>query len=402
MKRVLFLMSDTGGGHRAAAEAIRDALYIKYGEENIEAKLIDVFKLSRFPMNYMPEFYPWLVNHSKSSWGLGYKMSNTERRASMLSRTFYMSNSRRFKKLFQNNPADVIVSVHSVITRPTLRALTQSFNSRPPYLTVVTDLVTTHHFWYDRRTDRCFVPTQAAFDMGLKAGLNPKQMTITGLPVDPRFIQSLMSKGEAREELGWAQGTPTILMVAGGDGMGTLYETARAIDAKGLDCQIVVVAGRNKALKEKLESSQWKQKTYVYPFVKNMPTLMAAADIIVTKAGPATLTEAAIAGLPMIISDAIPGQEDGNVTYVIENNAGAYAPEPQKVADTVEVWLKGGRENLTVLSDNARKIANPDAVWQIAEEVWHWAHQPYITNAKKRSFLSRLPRLRRGRTSKKH
>lgn len=393
-KRVLFLMSDTGGGHRAAAEAIRDALYIRYGEANVDATLVDVFKLCRFPMNYMPEFYPWLVNRSKRSWAVGYNLSNTARRAAFLSRTFYMNNARRLKKMFRAHPSDVIVSVHSVITRPTLRALTNGFEARPPYVTVVTDLVSTHHFWYDRRTDICFVPTQAAFDKGIEAGLAPEQMRITGLPVDPRFMQRLMSKEEARQELGWDVGVPIILMVAGGDGMGTLYETARAINAKKLNCQMAIVAGRNNALKEKLEKSEWHQKAYIYPFVRNMPTLMAAADMIVTKAGPATLTEAAIAGLPMVISDAIPGQEDGNVTYVIENNAGAYAPKPELVADVVASWVSSGAEGLAELSQNARKIANPEAVWQIADAVWHWAHQPPIASVK-RPFLSRLWRERK-------
>lgn len=390
-KRVLFLMSDTGGGHRAAAEAIRDALILKHGEESVEATLVDVFKASMFPMNYMPEFYPWLVNHSKTSWGLGYKLSNTERRAAMLSRTMYMTNSKRFKRMFQNHPVDVVVSVHSVITRPTLRALIQGFEERPPYLTVVTDLVSTHHFWYDKRTERCFVPTQAAFDKGIEAGLSPEQMRITGLPVDPRFMQKLGDKAQARRELGWDLEKPTILMVAGGDGMGTLYETARAIDEKRLDCQLAIVAGRNKPLKEKLDSTQWNQPTHTYPFVRNMPTLMTAADILVTKAGPATITEAAIAGLPMILSDAIPGQEDGNVTHVVDNQAGAYAPKPQLVADVVAEWLSAGAIGLAKRSENAKRIANPNAVWEIADEVWEWAHTGMIPT-QRQSFLGRMRR----------
>jgi 1,2-diacylglycerol 3-beta-galactosyltransferase len=387
MKRVLFLMSDTGGGHRAAAEAIRDALTLRYGEDQISATLIDVFRASRFPMNYMPEFYPWLVNHSKRSWALGYKLSNTRRRADMLSQSMYLTNRRRFKKLFATHPVDVVVSVHSVITRPTLRAL-YSFPTRPPYLTVVTDLVTTHHFWYDRRTDRCFVPTQAAYDRGLQARMRPEQMRITGLPVDPRFIQRLKGKAEARAELGWDPHLPAVLMVAGGDGMGPLFETARALDMLAQPFQMAVVAGRNKPLKERLDAASWSHPIHTYPFIRNMPTLMAAADILVTKAGPATITEAAIAGLPMILSDAIPGQEDGNVAYVIESQAGAYCPKPALVADTVAQWLNEGPDALRQRSENARRIANPNAVWDIADEVWEWAHHGPIQTPS-RSLLRR-------------
>lgn len=377
MKRVLFLMSDTGGGHRAAAEAIRDALYARYGEDQVQAELVDVLRASRFPMNYMPEFYPWVIEHSKRSWGIGYKISNTKRRAAVLSRTMYMANAARFKRLIQKHPVDVVVCVHSVVNRPLLRAF-RALPERPPYITVVTDLVSTHMFWYDKRAERILVPTQAALERGAHCGIPQDKMRITGLPVHPSFINGLVGKEKSRSALGWQQETPTILMVAGGDGMGRLHETARAINAKKLDCQLAVIAGRNKALKARLEAEQWNQPTHVYGFVNNMPQLMDAADIIVTKAGPATITEAAIAGLPMILMDAIPGQEEGNVDYVVEHDAGIYAPEPQRVATIVQQWLGEGREELNARADRARAIARPEAVWDIAEEVMQQAERGMI------------------------
>lgn len=383
MKRVLFLMSDTGGGHRAAAEAIRDALYQRYGEKQVHATLVDVFRASNFPMNYMPEFYPWIVNRSKASWGMGYNLSNTQRRADVLSQGMYLANARRLKQITHNYPADVVVSVHSIITRPSMRAYS-TLEERPPFITVVTDLVSTHMFWYDKRSERCLVPTQAAYDRGLECGLTPDQLRITGLPVHPAFMARLVDKQAARAELGWDAHKPTILLVAGGEGMGPLYDTARAIDARGLDCQLAIIAGKNAPLKQKLESAKWQQPTFIYPFVRNMPTLMGGADIIVTKAGPATITEAAIAGLPMILSDAIPGQEDGNVDYVVENQAGAFAPEPRQVASTISAWLAEGPAGLARRAANARRIARTEAVWEIADEVWHWAHQPRIARKMQR------------------
>lgn len=378
-KRVLFLMSDTGGGHRAAAEAIRDGLYAKHGEDNIDAELLDVFKMSRFPMNQFPEFYPWWINRSKGSWGLGYKMSNTKRRVAVLSRTMYMANAKRFKKMARENPVDVVVCVHSLIARPCFKAW-ESLPERPPFITVVTDLVSTHNFWYDKNTEHTMVPTQAAFDKGIEYGMPSEKMSITGLPVNPAFVEKLEGKELAREKLGWEQDKITILMVAGGDGMGPLWETARAINDLNRDIQLVVVAGRNTTLKEKMDTADWNQTTHVYPFVTNMPQLMDAADIIVTKAGPATITEAAIAGLPMILMDAIPGQEDGNVEYVVENNAGAWAPEPQQVADYIKIWLDEGKDALKEKAINASRIARPDAVWDICENVMQWANHDSIEN----------------------
>lgn len=383
MKRILFLMSDTGGGHRAAAEAIRDALYIRYGEDNISAVLVDVFKqYTNFPLKYQPELYPIWVNRGKSSWGMGYKLSNTRRSAALLSRGMYLTNSGKLRRMVKQHPADVVVCVHSVIARPSLRAY-MSYEQRPPFITVVTDLVSTHVFWYDRRVDRCLVPTQAAYDRGLKYGLKPEQMRITGLPVHPHFTQQLTDKATARAQLGWSADLPTILMVAGGEGMGPIYETARAINERQLNCQLVIIAGKNKPLKAKLDKASWHQTTHIYPFVRNMPQMMAAADILVTKAGPATISEACIAGLPMILSDAIPGQEEGNVQLVVESGAGVYAPKPEEVAQAVAEWLDEGIEGLQKRAENARKIAHPNAVWDIADEVWSYAHQGPIATGKR-------------------
>ena len=386
-KRILFLMSDTGGGHRAAAEAIRDGLYSKYGEDTIDVELLDVFRASHFPMNYMPEFYPWLIEHSKESWGLGYKMLNTKRRVAVMSRTFYIANARRFKKMVRERPVDVVVSVHSIVARPMFRAFEMVFKERPPMITVVTDLVSTHAFWYDKRADFMMLPTEAAYERGLELGIPADKMKITGLPVNPRFMDSLVGQEQARDALGWQQGVPTILMVAGGDGMGPLYDTARAINARKLDCQLVVIAGRNKHLKARLEAADWNQPTHIYPFVTNMPQLMDGADIIVTKAGPATITEAGIAGLPMILMDAIPGQETGNVDYVIQNDAGIYTRNPREVADTVSAWLAEGKSGLQRRADQARRIARPNAVWDIADEVMHWAGSDPIETSDKRLWV---------------
>lgn len=376
-KRVLFLMSDTGGGHRAAAEAISEALRRKYGER-VEVELIDVFKAySPFPWNFMPEFYPWLISHSKSSWGMGYKLSNTQRRAKVLSQGMYLTVEARIKQMLREHPADVVVSVHSLLTRLAMQAMNAG-ETRPPFVVVVTDLVSTHMFAYDHRADRTIVPTQPAFERGLEAGLLPDQMRITGLPVHPRFSEALTDKASARQTLGWNATLPTLLLVGGGEGMGPLYQVARTINNRRLKCQLVIIAGRNKELKDQLENSRWHQPTHVYGFVNDMPRLMSAADVLVSKAGPATICEACIAGLPMILYDAIPGQETGNVDYVIANDAGVFAPSPREVADVAQAWLSEGASGLARRSENARRIGRPNAVWEIAEEIWDYAHHPPI------------------------
>lgn len=376
-KRILFLMSDTGGGHRAAAEALREALYLQQGKSAVSVELVDVFRdYSPPPFKYMPEFYPWWINRSKSSWGAGYNLSNTKRRARLLSDTVYMTIGKKLRQMFHEHPADVVVSVHSVLTRPSARAMAY-LPQRPPFMVVVTDLVSTHHFWYDKWVERCLVPTQEAYDRGLSAGLTPDQLRITGLPVHPDFVQGLTSQTEARATLGWNSDCPAILIVGGGEGMGRIYETARAINAQHPDCQLHIIAGRNQQLKQQIENSNWNMPVTAYGFRTDMPVFLAATDIIITKAGPATITEACIAGVPMILYDAIPGQETGNVEFVVQNDVGVFAPEPENVAETLISWLNEGHEGLVKRSERARRLGRPNAVFDIADEVWNYAqHGP--------------------------
>lgn len=384
MKRIVFIMSDTGGGHRASAEAIRDAILEKH---EAQFELVDLFKqYSPYPLNQMPDWYPQTVSkRGRPSYGMTYRLSNTHNRARAFSRLMYLTMENRLRQMLREHPADVYVSVHSVLTRVTGHALTAQA-TRAPFVVVVTDLVSTHMLWYDRRADRTLVPTQPAFDRGLMAGLSPAQMRNVGLPVNPRFMRNLPEKDDARETLGWDHTLPTILIVGGGEGMGPLYETARAINDRRLNCQVAVVAGKNQRLKAQLEASHWNQPTHVYGFVKDMPRLMAGSDIIVTKAGPSTICEAAIAGLPVILYDFIPGTENGNVTYVVDNHAGVYAPTGRQAADAVQSWLSNGGALLKRYAAGARSIARPNAVYEIADEVWNQAQRARIVNP--RSLLS--------------
>lgn len=378
-KRVLFLFSDTGGGHRSSFQAIRDAMQIKYGDK-VEFDDVDVFRELKWPLNKQPEMYPVMINNAKSLWGLLYHSSDGKRRAQLVRQIIYMNNKKNLKRIVQEHPADVVVCTHSVIANPTFRAFL-SFEERPPFLTVVTDLVTTPSFWYDPRVDYCFVPTEEAYRRGIKLGMSHDQMQITGLPVNPHFIDSMTTREEARAEFGFDPDLPAVMMVAGSDGMGPIFKMAKALDAQNMQAQIIVISGRNEDLRAKLEAHNWQTPHKIFGYVSNhyeMPRIMAASDIIVTKAGPSTIIEAAIAGLPMIISDRIPGQEVGNVKLVVENDAGVYEKKPDKVAETVAEWISQGSEKLAERTANAKRIARPNAVWEIAEAVWEWAHKPAI------------------------
>ena len=235
-KRVLFLFSDTGGGHRSAFQAIQDAMEIRYGD-SVAFDAVDVLRECKWPLNKQPELYPRVVNTSKILWALMYHSFDGRRRARWARTFIYRNNRRNLRRIVSEHPADVVVCTHSVIANPTFRAFL-TLEERPPFLTVVTDLVTTPSFWYDPRVDHCFVPTETAYRRGLRLGMSPSQMQITGLPVNPHFLNSMTTKDEARKQFGFDPQLPAVLIVAGVEGMGTIFKMVRALDAQPINAQL--------------------------------------------------------------------------------------------------------------------------------------------------------------------
>jgi 1,2-diacylglycerol 3-beta-galactosyltransferase len=362
--RVLFLFSDTGGGHRSAAEAIIEALCLDFGDR-ISTSMVDVFKdYAPRPLNLMPELYPHMVRVPRA-WGLSYHLSDGHRRARLITASAWPYIRNKIRTLILQNPSDLIVSVHPLANAPALRALHTLGAPEAPMVTVVTDLVTTHALWYHRRVQMCLVPTVMAYQRALECGLKPKQLKVTGLPVADRFCHQDGDRQEIRRRLGWREDLPVILLVGGGDGMGPLEKTARAIDGAHLPASLVVVTGRNRELKSRLEGHRWSIPTRIYGFVKEMPDFMQASDILVTKAGPGTISEAFNAGLPMILYSRLPGQEDGNVGYVTSQGAGVWAPRPDQIVTAVKNWIDHP-ERLNQAAGASRRLARPDAARRIA------------------------------------
>jgi 1,2-diacylglycerol 3-beta-galactosyltransferase len=363
-KRVLMLFSETGGGHRSAAEAIIEALGVEYGDA-ITTEMVDIFKdYAPLPFNRMPDWYPYMVKFP-SLWGLSFKATNTRTAARAINYTFRPFVTRTARSIVRYHPSDIIVSVHPVGTTQVLRVLG---SDRPPFITVVTDMVSTHSFWFDKRSDLILVPTEMAREKAMKNHMSPEKVKVVGQPVALRYCVPGGDKRTLRDKLGWAQGKTTLLLVGGGEGMGPIARTAYAINDSGLDVSMVIVAGRNNKLKAELESRAWSIPTIIHGFTRDMPDFMRAADVLVTKAGPGTIAEALNAGLPIILYARLPGQEDGNVTYVTSVGAGVWAPTAEKVVSTLRKWILQPDEYWKAV-DACRQAARPDAARNIAREI---------------------------------
>jgi 1,2-diacylglycerol 3-beta-galactosyltransferase len=195
-----------------------------------------------------------------------------------------------------------------------------------------------------------------------------EKVRVVGLPIADRYCKPMSRKSALRKKLGWAQDRPVVLLVGGGDGMGPLAKTARAIEESGLNVTLVIVCGRNQKLKESLEAQQWNHPVYIYGFTRDMPDFMRASDYIVTKAGPGTIAEALNAQLPIILYAKLPGQEDGNVTFVQDEGAGVWAPKPQDVVRALTYWISHPEERQKIV-ENCRRAGKPEAARTIARTI---------------------------------
>lgn len=373
MQRILILMSDTGGGHRASAQALKagfDELY----PTRFAIEIIDfITDYLPWPFNQMPKAYPFLSNDAPWLWKLLYGGQNHT-----LSNLLAQISSRMLvgtvdKAIDQHKP-DLIISVHPLMQLVSMLAMARR-TTRIPFVTVVTDLTTAHPLWFHPQIDAVYVASENTQAMALKAGIAPQRVNLLGLPIRPAFARPPRPKADLRAELGMALDLPAVLLVGGGEGIGPVEEIAALCNnnfsASGPHAigQIVIVCGRNKALQERLSARPWAVPTRINGFVENMPDWMAACDCIVTKAGPGTIAEALICGLPIVLSGFIPGQEEGNVPYVVDHGIGVHEESPEAIAATIARWFGPEREHLRMMSAQARTLGHPHATFDIVRSI---------------------------------
>lgn len=358
---IVFYFSDTGGGHRSAAEAIIEAVHLAY-QDRVTTEMVDFFKdYAPPPFNRVGDMYPYMVKAPRL-WGASFHATDGRAQARVITSTMWPLARQAAKALVRSHPADLIVTVHPFANSFALKALG---NNRPPFINVVTDMVTTHALWFDKRADLILVPTETARQRALKYNMPEEKVRVVGLPVADKYCKPKGRKSALRKKLGWTLDKPIVLLVGGGEGMGPLGKTAREIDASGLDLGLVVVCGRNQKLKASLEAETWENPVKIYGFTRDMPDFMRASDFIVTKAGPGTVAEALNAELPIILYSKLPGQEDGNVTFVQEEGAGVWAPKPQDVVRALTRWISRPAERKQVI-ENCRRAGRPEAARTIA------------------------------------
>ncbi len=386
--RFLFLFSDTGGGHRAGAKAVKGEMERLYGNR-AQVEMVDFFvELGRWPFNRFPRWYPAMLSLNGIPWGVGYRLSDRLPLVKTMSTLVWPYAGPATCHMLRRYAPDVIVSFHGVPNCVLLRAR-RRMKTGAPLAIVTLDLVTVHAGWFVPGASLYMVPTEQAKARALQWGVRRDRVVVTGMPARRSFTEAMhMSAVEARKSLGLDPDRPVVLTVGGGEGMGPLAEVVTETAALSPDAQLVVITGRNRALYDTLSALKTPVSLRVEGFVNNMEVWMRAADILVTKAGPNTLAEAFIAGLPLVLYAALPGQEEGNVTHVVENGAGVWAPQPESAARAV-IELLDDPVYRARMAMRSATLAHPHAAEEITRQLWSLGMHANLTFAMSLSSHSR-------------
>lgn len=372
-RRILILMSDTGGGHRASAQALKagfDELYP--GRFHID--IIDLISDHLiWPLNQIPRTYPFLSNDAPWLWKALYNSQSTASWGNALAVVGSRLSVGSVRAAFTKYQPELIISVHPLLQTVSLWAM-EGMPRRIPFVTVVTDLSTGHPLWFNPGVDACYVASEYTAKLAAQRGLRPEQIHLYGLPIRPAFARQRRPKPELRYSLGMDVQLPAVLLIGGGEGIGPVEQIAtelsKALCVDGeVRGQMVVICGRNRDMEGRLASRQWPIPVTVKGFVDDMPDWMAACDCIVTKAGPGTIAEALISGLPIVLSGFIPGQEEGNIPYVVDGGVGEYTTDPAAIAGIVARWFGSEQERLAAMSAKARALGHPQATFDIVKSI---------------------------------
>jgi len=415
--RVLFLSSDTGGGHRASAEALARQFQLHFPGSTYD--LVDVWTLDGvYPYKALVKSYKHLSAHP-FQWRFFYHLSNAFPNGKIANIHSGIMCEKKIRKRIAGYDPDVVVSVHPAMNnapRVATRKLGEIHGKHIPFFTVVTDLGSGHSHWFEKKVEKLYVASERIRRLARRRARTPaKNIVMSGLPIRQEFAVQSEKLGDRtsesgkiyqkqiKEKLGFSTDKPMVLVMGGGEGVGSLADIADEMYIKltesGVNATICVVCGRNDKLKTDLTERDWdnvmtsrgirnrfkrrsrKQSSNVIDpnlkgeveviglgYIDEMADYMVAADVLVTKAGPGTIAEAAAVGLPVMMTSFLPGQEAGNVEVVLDAGFGEYCRRPERIGETVANWLKS-EEVLFSMSRSASKAGHPNAAAEIAVDI---------------------------------
>ncbi|MFH1877543.1 MAG: glycosyltransferase [Candidatus Omnitrophota bacterium] len=368
-KKIIILYSTGGMGHKKAAFALFQAF--RKHSDKLDIEITDVLeygsKLYRFI--YL-KLYVFLMSFGKRIWGALYALSNNSKIDALTRelRTWIDSISLPgLERTLAEKAPDAIVATHFLL--PSIAGfLKKRRGCKAELFTLITDYGP-HSYWLSDDMDMFFVGAESAAEEMLKRGIPASKIAVTGIPTSDEFSGEVNSD-EIRAKYGLDADRKTIFLMSGGFGVGPLEKILFSMNSCTVAVQMIVVCGYNRKVYGNIRAlvSRLDYPVILFGFTDKVAELMRVSDIMITKAGGISVTEALNAYLPMILFDSIPGQETWNEVFLLENKAARKAEKVDDIPRIInEMFVSPGAY------DNVKKaigeIRRPSAADRIADIV---------------------------------
>jgi len=309
MKRqILIFSSRTGGGHISLAEALRDMLAPSYSVEVIEP-LPEVVNSN----------YRWMSRHALWFWSLVFYFSNRPDFTQNAHKIVSSIMEQRLAEVLQRKKPDLVISTYQFLTTEIVSTM-QKINQPTPFMMLQSDPDEIHSCWLnEHNADAVLCPTTETYHQTLDAGFSPQQVLLSGWPVRRQFMDaSKVEMHQLRRNMGLRPDLFTIFLQGGGEGSASFARSVERILAAG-NVQVILALGTNKTLEKKIKRSP---RLFLLHYTREIAPYMAAADVVMGKAGPNILFESVSLGKPFIATSYIPGQEKPNLEFIQRHGLG--------------------------------------------------------------------------------
>lgn len=367
-KKVLIVYATGGMGHVSAAKAIAEAFQKNFSD--VEVKNVDILDFgSKLFKTFFVDGYNYVSAKFPKMWGWLYQRYNDKSKQDLPTMIAQRVISKRFIAYIEDYKPDFIISAHPLpmllVSRSKARHLIDITSS-----IVLTDFGC-HSFWVDPEVNHYFTAT-AEVKMCLQSyGVPPEKIIVTGIPIQLKFAEK-KNRAELLNKFGLRDDVPTILIVGGQFSYEKMEQILRGVEKQhGKNVQFIIVAGRDKRLKETLEKSSLDTNNHikVFGFVDNMDEIITVSDVIFSKAGGLTVSECMAKGLPMIIDKVIPGQEEDNVTYLASKGAALHVEGANGITNAIND-LVSNPGKIEAMKKVAIEIGRPNSAYDLAKFVY--------------------------------
>lgn len=371
MKKILILSVSAGQGHVRAAESLVAASEQWFGDQ-IEARHVDLMTLCPpwFRTAYKGAYIKF-VGRFPSLWGILYNRTDGDKAEGLMSqlrRRLESQVSKALKREINEFEPDILISTHFLPGQVLARWIRREKITARPHWIVVTDFLA-HRFWLEPGQTGYFVADEETAYTMKSRGLAEERFVVSGIPIMPEFSRRI-ERAEGAEAFGLDPSRRVTVLMGGGEGVGLLKKTTEELCGLETDFQLLVLAGKNIKLLEDLRLIAVQKPGRLFPqgFTAEMPKLLSVADLVITKPGGLTTSECLALGRPMIVISPIPGQEEANSDYLLENGAALKATSlPSLMYKTQKIL--GDPERLQSLAGNALALGRPLAARKILETV---------------------------------